>query len=60
MTSFFKKSKYSTLGSAAPAVEPAVPHHVALAADPLKKKDIPFKPLETETFWQRLVHVFKH
>ena len=42
MASFFKKSKYSTLGMSSPEVEaPAVPHHSGLAPEPLKKKEIP-------------------
>ena len=42
MASFFKKSKYSTLGMSSPEVEaPAVPHHSGLASEPSKKKEIP-------------------
>ena len=42
MASFFKKSKYSTLGmSTPPAESPAVPHHSGLAQEPGKKKEIP-------------------
>ena len=42
MASFFKKSKYSTLGMSSPEVEtPAVPHHSGLAPEPSKKKEIP-------------------
>ena len=41
MTNLFRKSKYSTLGASVPAPEPVVPHHAAMAADPLKKKEIP-------------------
>ena len=48
MTSLFRKSKYSTLGVIAPAVESAaVPHHSSLTAEPLKKKEIP------EGLWEK-------
>ena len=48
MTSFFKKSKYSTLGVITPApAEPAAPHHSNLTAEPLKKKEIP------EGLWEK-------
>ena len=48
MTSFFKKSKYSTLGVVSqPASEPASQHHSNLAAEPLKKKEIP------EGLWEK-------
>ena len=42
MASFFKKSKYSTLGMSTPPSEmPAVSHHSGLAPEPMKKKEIP-------------------
>ena len=49
MASLFRKSKYSTLGVITPpAADPAVaPHHSSLAAEPLKKKDIP------EGLWEK-------
>ena len=49
MTSLFRKSKYSTLGVIVPAPEPAAvsAHHSNLAAEPLKKKEIP------EGLWEK-------
>ena len=48
MTSLFRKSKYSTLGAAVPSAESvAAAHHSGLAAEPLKKREIP------EGLWEK-------